>query len=417
MRQPSDLVFPASPSRRAQGRRAEPAKVPTRRRKESRSVIRDPVRAPRADPETTELAIAFDVGTETGCRPRAGLIDCARRATSPEARSPERSAMSRPRADDPLVSRRPGVRVHAVRRLLHGAPGYVWVDAEEIARLAEFRGETVDAVLAAVRPAGRRSLQPDREARGRLHLLGQQAGCTVYPARPVQCRTWPFWPENIETPEDWEHVTRGLPRLGRGPVVQPRGDPGVRRRWSTHDPPDDDPPGPTRPLDRDSRGPAAPCTRELDAAVARLGPVCELSGRCCRFAEYDHTLFLSAPEAACSCADAPPPSRPLDDGATCPWQDARAAAPHGRPGRWAAASISATPPIEPTRRALTEAFLARLKRLVDDTGLPWNYAPLHHHLRQARGRGTVPWPRRPPEAGRRRVGRGRSARSPSDPGS
>ncbi len=21
------------------------------------------------------------------------------------------------------------------------------------------------------------------------------AGCTVYPARPAQCQTWPFWPE------------------------------------------------------------------------------------------------------------------------------------------------------------------------------------------------------------------------------
>lgn len=23
-------------------------------------------------------------------------------------------------------------------------------------------------------------------------------GCTVYPARPMQCRTWPFWRENLE---------------------------------------------------------------------------------------------------------------------------------------------------------------------------------------------------------------------------
>src|SRR3954466_14637999 len=61
---------------------------------------------------------------------------------------------------------------------------------------------------------------------------------------------------------------------------------------------------------------------ELDAEVPGLGPVCQLSGRCCRFAEYDHTLFLSAPEAALLVDEAPPPVRPLDEGASCPWQEA-----------------------------------------------------------------------------------------------
>ena len=40
--------------------------------------------------------------------------------------------------------------------------------------------------------------------------------CTVYEARPVQCRTWPFWPENVESPEDWEHVTQICPGSGKG---------------------------------------------------------------------------------------------------------------------------------------------------------------------------------------------------------
>ncbi len=63
--------------------------------------------------------------------------------------------------------------------------------------------------------------------------------------------------------------------------------------------------------------------RDLDAEVAGPAPVCLVSGLCCRFEEYGHTLFVSAPEMAILLADAPPPSRPLDDGATCPWQDAR----------------------------------------------------------------------------------------------
>ena len=36
---------------------------------------------------------------------------------------------------------------------------------------------------------------------------------------------------------------------------------------------------------------------EVDAAVAAAAPRCVASGKCCRFAEYGHTLFLSRFEA------------------------------------------------------------------------------------------------------------------------
>ncbi len=97
-----------------------------------------------------------------------------------------------------------------------GAPGYVWVDDEEIARLAEFRGESVEAFgLRFLRRVGDRISLIERPG-GDCIFWDKQAGCTVYQARPVQCRTWPFWPENIESPEAWEHVTAVCPGSGRG---------------------------------------------------------------------------------------------------------------------------------------------------------------------------------------------------------
>jgi uncharacterized protein len=97
-----------------------------------------------------------------------------------------------------------------------GAQGYVWVNAEEIARIAAFRGETTEQF----------SRQFVRRVEDRLSLVEKPggdcifwekgSGCTVYPARPVQCQTWPFWPENIESREDWEHVTGVCPGSGRG---------------------------------------------------------------------------------------------------------------------------------------------------------------------------------------------------------
>ena len=55
-----------------------------------------------------------------------------------------------------------------------------------------------------------------------------------------------------------------------------------------------------------------------DAAVAAAGPVCESSGRCCRFKEYGHTLFLSDMEAEYLLATAPGYDRVTPDG--CPFQ-------------------------------------------------------------------------------------------------
>jgi Fe-S-cluster containining protein len=130
--------------------------------------------------------------------------------------------------------------------------------------------------------------------------------------------------------------------------------------------------------------------RDLDAAIAAAGPVCQLSGRCCRFAEYGHTLFVSTIEMAVLLADASPPVRPLDDGRTCPWQDdrghcaARAARPLG------CRVYHCDPAYEGRGEALTEEFLKRLKGLADANGWAWRYAPMHQHLNQARIEGRYP---------------------------
>jgi Fe-S-cluster containining protein len=45
--------------------------------------------------------------------------------------------------------------------------------------------------------------------------------CSIYGARPAQCRTWPFWPENLVTKDAWKTVKRRTPcpGMGNGPLV------------------------------------------------------------------------------------------------------------------------------------------------------------------------------------------------------
>ena len=97
-----------------------------------------------------------------------------------------------------------------------GAPGFVWVNLEEISRLAEFRGESLETFsLAFVRQIGTRYSLKEKPG-GDCIFWDKSVGCTVYPARPAQCQTWPFWPENVESPESWDQVKSVCPGSGKG---------------------------------------------------------------------------------------------------------------------------------------------------------------------------------------------------------
>ena len=45
-------------------------------------------------------------------------------------------------------------------------------------------------------------------------------GCTIYPVRPRQCRTFPFWPENLESPQAWAAATRTCHGAGKGKLYR-----------------------------------------------------------------------------------------------------------------------------------------------------------------------------------------------------
>lgn len=41
-------------------------------------------------------------------------------------------------------------------------------------------------------------------------------GCTVYEARPTQCRSYPFWKSPLSSKEQWKWEARFCPGIGRG---------------------------------------------------------------------------------------------------------------------------------------------------------------------------------------------------------
>ncbi|HMO12683.1 MAG TPA: YkgJ family cysteine cluster protein [Pirellulaceae bacterium] len=98
-----------------------------------------------------------------------------------------------------------------------GAPGYVWVNKEEIRSLAERVELTVEQFMQVyVRRVGVRYSLKEYANGDCIFFDNKRRNCKVYQDRPRQCRTWPFWDSNIRTPEAWEHTCKICPGSGTG---------------------------------------------------------------------------------------------------------------------------------------------------------------------------------------------------------
>jgi Fe-S-cluster containining protein len=117
-----------------------------------------------------------------------------------------------------------------------GEPGYIWISIEEVQRLgAHLKTSPQEIIDRYCRKIdGKLSLRERRNSRGehdcifleeqrvaqRLpdgqHVTQTRRVCTIYPARPLQCRTWPFWSENLQDESRWKRAARRCPGMNSG---------------------------------------------------------------------------------------------------------------------------------------------------------------------------------------------------------
>lgn len=114
-----------------------------------------------------------------------------------------------------------GVRFECTRcgNCCSGDPGYVWTTKEEIRRISQFLGRT-DGWLDEKhlrRVALRHSLTEKLD--GDCIFLKRDRGkatCLIHPVRPLQCRTWPFWTQNLRSPDTWNEAHKKCPGMNQG---------------------------------------------------------------------------------------------------------------------------------------------------------------------------------------------------------
>jgi Fe-S-cluster containining protein len=97
--------------------------------------------------------------------------------------------------------------------------GFVWVDQEEIESIAQKIGMQDDLdrfERTFVRNVGARRSLVEYSDGDCIFLDPKTRGCSVYEVRPKQCRTWPFWQSNLESPSKWGQAAKSCPGCNKG---------------------------------------------------------------------------------------------------------------------------------------------------------------------------------------------------------
>ncbi|MCH9612625.1 MAG: hypothetical protein S4CHLAM102_11170 [Chlamydiia bacterium] len=87
-----------------------------------------------------------------------------------------------------------------------GSPGYVWLKPTDINRLCKHLNIQREEFLKKyTRQVGRRiALLEDPKTYDCVFLKGKR--CSVYEGRPIQCSTFPWWPEHTKTKKSWARL-------------------------------------------------------------------------------------------------------------------------------------------------------------------------------------------------------------------
>lgn len=92
-----------------------------------------------------------------------------------------------------------------------GTTGFVWIEEAEMAAMANFLNISLELFKRKyIRRRNNRYALVEKKAKNGdydcIFLKGKK--CQIYQYRPLQCRTYPWWPENLNSPESWREAAK-----------------------------------------------------------------------------------------------------------------------------------------------------------------------------------------------------------------
>lgn len=98
-------------------------------------------------------------------------------------------------------------------------PGFVYLTENDLTQIAEYVG-MAPADFERRYVYRTKHLLRLRVPREQQCVFLGETGCTIHAVKPVQCRTFPFWPELIESKREWNKTAAWCPGIGKGDLVQ-----------------------------------------------------------------------------------------------------------------------------------------------------------------------------------------------------
>ena len=98
--------------------------------------------------------------------------------------------------------------------------GYIWITRPEIEMIADFLKIPVGQLRQKyLKRVGLRTTIIEQSSTKDcvfLRKIDGQKKCIIYKVRPGQCRTWPFWSDNLTGPGAWNKTAKKCPGINRG---------------------------------------------------------------------------------------------------------------------------------------------------------------------------------------------------------
>lgn len=109
-----------------------------------------------------------------------------------------------------------------------GSPGYVWVDQDEMKQMAEHLNITLaDFKRLYTRQKDNKFALVEKKSQNYDCIFLEGKRCKVYPVRPKQCQSFPWWKEHLNTPESWhetsltcEGIREDAPTVAYSQIIQ-----------------------------------------------------------------------------------------------------------------------------------------------------------------------------------------------------
>lgn len=249
--------------------------------------------------------------------------------------------------------------------------GFIWVTSREAGLIADFLREPLKQVVQdyTKRVGFRTTLIERSDTKDCIFYRRADgiAGCSIYPVRPAQCRSWPFWSENLSDAGCWDKASRNCRGMGQGRQYDFKEIELLRkgRDWQKG--------GQSRRLLKQVES----VYNWLDMQDASYrGPAggCRMCGHCCDFDKFGHRLYVTSPELSYLSARLGKDGiKPMLNG-RCPYNIGGSCTVYEN--RFAGCRIFFCNGSKDLQNSLSEQAVGRFKRLCEEFDIPYRYVDL-----------------------------------------